>query len=82
MTKDVGDNLSANRGNWSFSNIDHNDFESHVSKSVPGYDTGHKYISFLSDYFISSNSKVYDIGCSTGNLLKKLKLIKLSLRAD
>ena len=72
MKKEVGDNLSAKRGNWSFDDINQNEFEAHVSKSVPGYDTGHKYISFLSDYFISSNSKIYDIGCSTGNLLKKL----------
>ena len=71
MKKEVGDNLSAKRGNWSFDDINQNEFEAHVSKSVPGYETGHKYISFLSDYFISSNSKIYDIGCSK----KLLKII-------
>ena len=72
MSKNVGDNLSADRGSWSFDQIDHTSFESHISKSVPGYATGHKYISFLSDYFISSGSTVYDIGCSTGNLIREL----------
>lgn len=72
MVNEVGDNISANRGNWSFSDINQNDFESHVSKSVPGYYDGHKYITFLSDYFLSSKSKIYDIGCSTGNLIKRL----------
>ncbi len=68
---EVGDNISAKRGKWNFSDVEEN-FESHISKSVPGYLAGHEYITFLSDYFISSGSTIYDIGCSTGNLLKKI----------
>ena len=68
----VGDNIEAKRGTWDFSYIEHNNFEQHVSKSVPGYKTGHEYITFLSDYFISPGSNVYDIGCSTGNLITML----------
>ncbi len=68
----VGENLDAERGQWNFKDINHNNFEEHVSKSVPGYENGHQYISFLSDYFVNSNSIVYDIGCSTGNLISKL----------
>lgn len=68
----VGDNISAARGAWSFSTIDHSIFEDHIEKSVPGYSQGHEYITFLSDYFISSGSRVYDIGCSTGNLIEKI----------
>ena len=74
MKRKVGDDLSADRGNWSFSDIDQENFESHISKSVPGYKDGHRYITFLSDYFISKDSLVYDIGCSTGNLLKELSV--------
>lgn len=70
--KNVGDNLSADRGRWNFENIDHSKFENHVKKSVPGYQDGHNYITFLSDYFINNNSRIYDIGCSTGNLLTKI----------
>ncbi len=68
----VGDSISANRGSWSFNEIKHNNFQEHVLKSVPGYSKGHDYITFLSDYFISSGSTVYDIGCSTGSLISKL----------
>ena len=68
----VGDNLEAKRGGWDFGEIDHDKFEDHISKSVPGYETGHQYITFLSDYFVHSNSTIYDIGCSTGNLILKL----------
>ena len=39
---------------------------------MPGYEEGHSYIQILSDYFLSDNSRCYDIGCSTGNLIKKL----------
>ena len=44
-------------------------FESHVSKSVPIYDRGHELIIQLSDFFVKQDSIVYDIGCSTGKLL-------------
>ena len=70
--QEIGDGLSADRGNWSFSNIDASQFEAHVGKSVPGYEEGHQYIQILSDYFLPENSKCCDIGCSTGNLIKKL----------
>ena len=33
----VGDKLKAGRGVWNFKDIDHNKFENHISKSVPGY---------------------------------------------
>ena len=69
---EVGDNINTDRGLWDFNTIDHTRFEDHVSKSVPGYLRGHQYISFLSDYFVKPNSIVYDIGCSTGNLISKL----------
>ena len=68
----VGDDITANRGSWSFYDIKHNNFQDHVLKSVPGYSKGHDYITCLSDYFVSSDSQVYDIGCSTGSLIAKL----------
>ena len=68
----VGENLDAERGQWNFKDINHNNFEDHVTKSVPVYEIGQQYISFLSDYFVKSNSNLYYIGCSTGNLISKL----------
>ena len=68
----VGDGISANRGNWSFSGEVVKTFDDHVSKSVPMYAEGHKLICDLSDFFIKNNSNVYEIGCSTGTLIIKL----------
>lgn len=70
--KEVGEGISSSRGRWSFNDIDANKFESHVKKSVPGYEESHEYIQMLSDYFLSEGSTIYDIGCSTGNLIKKI----------
>ncbi len=72
MDFDAGDSINTSRGGWNFQDIDSKGFENHVSKSVPNYYEGHEYIRFLSDYFIHNDSVIYDIGCSTGNLLSKL----------
>ena len=73
MTK-TGDNINSENANWKFSGKMVNDFESHVSKSVPIYTRGHELIIKLSDFFIKDDSTVYDLGCSTGKLL--IDLIK------
>ena len=72
MNFNAGDSINTSRGGWDFKNINTEDFEKHVSKSVPNYLEGHEYIRFLSDYFIHNESTIYDIGCSTGNLIAKL----------
>ena len=68
----AGDNISKKRGGWSFEGTVADTFDDHVSKSVPGYTEGHKIVAGLADFFISDNSKVYEIGCSTGTLIHKL----------
>jgi len=67
--KKTGDNISSENANWKFSGKMVNDFEDHVSKSVPIYKRGHELIVQLSDFFIKNDSIVYDLGCSTGKLL-------------
>ena len=59
-------------GGWSFGGKIPNKFEKHISKSVPLYLEGHQIIIKLSDFFLKDESICYDIGCSTGNLLKKI----------
>ena len=59
-------------GAWSFGGKIPNKFEKHISKSVPLYLEGHQIIIKLSDFFLKDESICYDIGCSTGNLLKKI----------
>lgn len=68
----AGDNIAVSKGMWKFDKKTSVNFDKHVSKSVPLYNEGHKLIADLSDFFISNNSVVYDIGCSTGSLIEKI----------
>lgn len=69
----VGNGILISEGQqWSFDNHVAEQFDSHVKLSVPLYDEGHELISYLSDFFISDNSVFYEIGCSTGALIRKI----------
>ena len=69
----VGNNIKTNKGKWTFAKpIVVKNFDDHVLKSVPLYKEGHEIIIDLSDFFLKENSVCYDIGCSTGELLKKI----------
>jgi tRNA (cmo5U34)-methyltransferase len=48
------------------------DFDSHILKSIPNYDVLISSIKSISEYFFVDNCNVYDLGCSTGKLLKSL----------
>lgn len=48
------------------------DFDQHILSSIPNYDVLMDSLLILSDYFLLNNYNVYDIGCSTGKLLKAL----------
>ena len=68
----VGDDLKADNANWNFGSEVVENFDSHASRSIPLYSEGHDLIANLSDFFVSSNSVCYEIGCSTGSLTYKL----------
>lgn len=68
----VGDSITANRASWCFGGDVPKTFEDHVSKSVPLYNEGHELICDISDFFVSNESVVYEMGCSTGLLTKKI----------
>lgn len=48
------------------------DFDSHILKSIPNYDVLISSIKSISEYFFVDDCNVYDLGCSTGKLLKSL----------
>lgn len=59
---------------WSFDEEEVvNEFDTHVRQSVPLYNTFHEMVKNISRYAIQSDSKVVDVGCSTGHLLKDLQ---------
>lgn len=68
MGKATGDEINADLGMWNFGEGVEDKFDSHVRKSVPGYDLSHQLVALLSDPFIKKNSKIIDLGCSTGTL--------------
>ena len=68
----VGDSIEVGTSSWTFGGNTANTFDSHVRKSVPLYEEGHDLICKLSEFFVVENSRVVDIGCSTGTLLRKL----------
>ncbi len=82
--KKVDKNINTDNASWTFEDIS-DEFENHVSKSVPFYHESHQLAVEISDFFVKENSLIYDIGVSTGLLsrlilkrhqrLKDLKLI-------
>ncbi len=68
----VGHNIRANNANWTFGGDVPATFVDHIRQSVPLYEQGHSLVVELSDFFISASSLTYEIGVSTGELLRKL----------
>lgn len=56
---------------FSFNTVDN--FDEHIRCSIPDYDMLINTILKMSDFFITTNSYVYDLGTSTGSFLYRLK---------
>ncbi len=73
MTKvDAGHGILTQNASWTFSGDTPKEFINHAQSSIPNYDQGHELCLDLSDYFLGSNGVCFDIGCSVGNLSKKI----------
>ena len=68
----TGQKIKTSNSNWKFSGKVVKYFDEHILKSVPLYYEGHNLICSISDHFLQNDSIVYDLGCSTGTLIKKL----------
>lgn len=71
-SREAGDGLLQNQGDWTFAGKVAEKFDNHVSKSVPLYKEGHEIIEELSEFFLKGKSICYDIGCSSGSLAIKI----------
>ena len=69
---DAGDKIKITKGKFNFGGKISKQFDKHVKKSVPLYDIGHHLTCKLSSFFIDNGSMAYDLGCSTGTLIKKI----------
>jgi tRNA (cmo5U34)-methyltransferase len=70
----VDQNIFSNVGDFQFDKNVAENFDSHVRKSVPFYDEIQRMVLEMSDWFIHSNSIVYDLGVSVGETLHNLAL--------
>ncbi len=70
----VGQNITAKNAAWTFGDDVPATFVDHIKVSVPLYESGHDLICQLSDFFVKPDSTVYEVGTSTGELLRKLAL--------
>ena len=68
----VGHEIETARAQWTFDGKVADTFVDHVRQSVPFYDAGHELIESISDYFVRDDSVAYEIGTSTGQLLRRL----------
>ncbi len=68
----VGHSIEAKSADWTFSGDVADTFVDHIRQSVPMYEEGHDLICQLSDFFCHKDSVVYELGVSTGELLRKL----------
>lgn len=70
--KYVGEGITAANAGWSFGGHAADVFAQHVRRSIPMYESGHELVCQLSDFFVKSDSVVYEIGTSLGELLVRL----------
>lgn len=68
----VGNDIVKSNGNWNFGGDVPKKFVNHIRNSVPLYDQGHDLICDVSDFFCKKDSICYELGTSTGQLIKKL----------
>lgn len=64
----VGDFMSSTK--FSFDTIDN--FDEHISQSIPNYHLLADAICDLSTFFLQKDTQVVDLGCSTGRLLERI----------
>jgi tRNA (cmo5U34)-methyltransferase len=69
----VGDGIIAKPGCWTFSGNVCDTFDNHVRRSIPFYNETHGLIVDLARYFIGKTGLIYDLGCSTGTLCRRLE---------
>jgi tRNA (cmo5U34)-methyltransferase len=72
MKKNNKGKIYATLSNWSFEGPVVKKFDTHINKSIPLYKETHNLFVNLSDFFLQNNSKIIDLGCSTGTFLRQV----------
>ena len=72
MKKNIGHTIKADNASWTFDNNVWKNFDKHINNSIPLYLLCHKLGLEISDFLLEKNSKMLDLGCSTGTFVNKL----------
>ena len=56
------DGIMSERANWTFAGEVATHFDTHVKKSIPGYDEGHKIVASLSDFSLYPRQPLFELG--------------------
>ena len=70
LWKRLVDGFMSSTEPFSFETI--GNFDEHIAQSIPNYHTLTEAICDLSTYFMTEDTQVIDLGCSTGKLLERL----------
>ena len=78
MKKKIDKKIIHISNSWSFNKNVSDRFDLHVKQSIPFYNKIIKTIAGLSEFFMKEDSIIYDLGCSTGNIVFSLSRLNLS----
>lgn len=75
--KILSENVSLIEKTWRFNDNVANNFDEHVNQSIPHYLDIQNYVVKLSEWFLKDGTRVYDLGCSTGETI--VNIMKLDI---
>ena len=68
--------------NFKFQNYDNESFKEHINNSIPNYKGMRSLLPSIASNFLVKNSNIYDIGCSSGDMLLELQKDFSRIHAD
>lgn len=70
----VGDEIEQTEGGWEFDDDVAEQFDKHVSQSIPSYRKVQDHVTKIADWFLADGERetVYDLGCATGTTIQRL----------
>ena len=80
MKKNLRKSLSLIEKTWRFNDTVAENFDQHVSQSIPHYDDLQNYLVQLSEWFLKDDAIIYDLGCSTGATIEKILKLNISTK--
>ena len=65
---------------WVFNKKVAKNFDKHVNQSIPDYSDLQNYIASLSEWFLKDGAVIYDLGCSTGETIKRIASLNVTTK--